>query len=86
MVGVWDPTGARVDTDKGSIVSGGVISLDVSRFQGTVARSERQCYLFRTSTKRFHKVEERMHKMRGVNNPGLETKLRLRSQCYGITL
>jgi hypothetical protein len=51
----------------------------VSRFQGTVAQSERLCYLFRTSTKRFHKIEERVHKARGVYYPGLETKLRLRS-------
>jgi hypothetical protein len=29
----------------------------VSRFQGTVARSERRCYLFRTSTKRFYKAK-----------------------------
>jgi hypothetical protein len=30
----------------------------------------------------FHKVEERIHKMRGVDSLGLETKLRLRSQRY----
>jgi hypothetical protein len=28
----------------------------------------------------YHKVEERLHKMRGVDDLGLETKLRLRSQ------
>jgi hypothetical protein len=28
----------------------------------------------------FHKVEERVHKTRGVGGLGLETKLRLRSQ------
>jgi hypothetical protein len=60
--------------------------LVVSQFQGTVARSERQCYLFRTSTKRFHKIEEGIHKTRGVNYPGLETKLRLRSQRYVVTV
>jgi hypothetical protein len=57
----------------------------VSRFQGTVARSEHQCYLFRTSTKHFHKIEEGVHKTRGVNCPGLETKLRLKSQRYVVT-
>jgi hypothetical protein len=30
----------------------------------------------------YHKVEERLHKTRGVDNLGLETKLRLGSQCY----
>jgi hypothetical protein len=30
----------------------------------------------------FHKVEERIHKTRGVDSLGLETKLRLRSQRY----
>jgi hypothetical protein len=28
----------------------------------------------------YHKTEERLHKTRGVDNLGLETKLRLRSQ------
>jgi hypothetical protein len=32
----------------------------------------------------YHKVEERLHKMRGVDNLGLETKLRLGSQCYVV--
>jgi hypothetical protein len=31
--------------------------LCLSWFQGTMARSERRCYLFHTSTKRFHKAK-----------------------------
>jgi hypothetical protein len=56
----------------------------LSRFQGTVAQSELRCYLFCTSTKCYHKIEERLHKTRGVDDLGLETKLRLESQHYVV--
>jgi hypothetical protein len=31
-----------------------------------------------------HKIEDRLHKTRGVDDLGLETKLRLRSQRYVV--
>jgi hypothetical protein len=76
-------TKAFMDTTRREQATLDLINI-LSRFQGTVAQSERQCYLFRTSTKRFHKTEERIHKTRGVNCPGLETKLRLKSQHYVV--
>jgi hypothetical protein len=62
-------------------------SSQVSRFQGTVARSEHKCYLFRTSTKHLSaRRREDSQDERGKNVLGLETKLRLRSQRYITTV
>jgi hypothetical protein len=63
----------------------GSANLLLSRFQGTVARSEHKCYLFRTSTKRLFARRREDSQGERKDVLGLGTKLRLRSQRYTTT-